>query len=165
MPTAAKERTDWIKVGLLAAGTACIAAGLYIGDGKRPSGNSAASQSPTNPVDQHYNDPSYLIRKHDEAALLRTEQNGTYRSLQSEWAFAGGVPDVVAWQTPDGRAAIMVNREVVSARHDTKHPVGRALFFTVCTLLGASLGFRAMHSFREREAVEEINRGGGDGTE
>jgi hypothetical protein len=43
----------------------------------------------------------------DKTTMIKAEQEGTYTRQNAEWAQFGGVPDVVAWQTPEGRADCM----------------------------------------------------------
>jgi hypothetical protein len=78
------------------------------------------------------------IQKQEAQQMAAAETNHTYAQMQKYWAPAGGVPDLVAWQTPEGRAAAMAAKRAVSEHRKWEIP-GKLILGTWLGVGGAAV--------------------------
>jgi hypothetical protein len=72
----------------------------------------------------------------DRQNMEAAQRNHTYETMKREWARFGGVPDVVAWQTPEGRAAVraandMARRQTIGIYDKIKYVWIGLMAFTI----------------------------------
>jgi hypothetical protein len=94
------------------------------------------------------------MQRQEEQQLAQAEKDHTYDQMKRYWAQQGGVPDILAWQTPEGRAEIMAARKAEADSLNKYNTQKEAV-------IGGLLGFGAMslvlNAFKKKARPPQSN--------
>ncbi len=96
-----------------------------------------------------------FMQRQDQERLAEAERDHTYDQMKRYWAQQGGVPDILAWQTPEGRAEIMAARKAEADSLNNYSTLKEAI-------IGGALGFGAMslilNTFKKKAKTPQSNQ-------